>query len=73
MTVIRNPTDLRECREVVVLGPEPDELSEERPRLVGGAHGYGAPEGADERDDPQDEFEGRDPTVDPTRGLGGIS
>lgn len=62
----------RKRGEVVVLGSEPDELGEERERLVHGAHDDGAPEGADKCGDPQDEVEDRDPTVDPTRCLGGI-
>uniref|UniRef100_J3MCP1 Uncharacterized protein n=1 Tax=Oryza brachyantha TaxID=4533 RepID=J3MCP1_ORYBR len=48
---------VRESWEVAVLRFEPDELSEERQRLVGGAHGNGACKGADDRDEPKYDIE----------------
>lgn len=65
---------VRESWEVTVSRLEPDELCEERKRLVGGAHGNGAREGADDRDDAKYEVKyGHSPTEPPAQGgLGGL-
>jgi hypothetical protein len=53
--VIESKGNLREGREVAVLGLELDELREEGERLVGGAHGDGAADGGHDGEEPEED------------------
>ena len=56
---------LRESRKITVLRLEPDELCEERQRLVGGAHCNGTGKGADDGNEAKYEIKHRQSFADP--------
>ena len=60
----------RQRRKIIVLRLEPEELREERQRLVGGAHGDGAADGGDHRGEAEDEVEHASPRATARRPAG---
>lgn len=63
--LLRRLLQVRESWEIAVLRLEPDELGEERQRLIGGAHDNGTREGANDRDKAKYNIEYKQSFTDP--------